>query len=204
MKLRIALERDEDGMWVAECPILPGCLSRGNTSREALDHMNDTIEGYLTVPESHEEPTRSGDGRPFRSIEERKDDDDPDHDEGEDEGDDEGDDDEREDEGDDDEREEDVHGNPEDDTRPNIPEITSERRRTMATYVKESSPGIMRDAEVRMFDMVSRLKDDIEQLYEEMEILLNRDMLLGVEKSKQEMKRGELYGWGSFKEIVDE
>lgn len=31
-----------------------------------------------------------------------------------------------------------------------------------------------------------------------------REKLLQVEKSRDEMKRGELYGWESFKEIVDE
>ena len=52
------------------------------------------------------------------------------------------------------------------------------------------------EAEVRMFDMVSRLKEDIEELYEEMEILLNRDLLLGVEKSREEMKMDE---WNKIK-----
>ena len=74
----------------------------------------------------------------------------------------------------------------------------------MTEHVKEPSLIVKREAEVRMFDMVSRLKENIEELYEEMEILLNRDMLLGVEKSRDEMKRGELYNWEAFKEIVDE
>ena len=33
---------------------------------------------------------------------------------------------------------------------------------------------------------------------------MTRHVLLGVEKSREEMKRGELYGWKAFKEIVDE
>jgi len=26
MKLTISLDRDEDGVWIAECPSIPGCL----------------------------------------------------------------------------------------------------------------------------------------------------------------------------------
>ena len=74
----------------------------------------------------------------------------------------------------------------------------------MTKQVKEPSLILKREAEVKMFDMVSRLKENIEELYEEMEILLNREMLLGVEKNREEMKRGELYGWEAFKEIIDE
>ena len=37
MKYRIILEQDEDGMFVAECPSLPGCVSQGKSRKEALD-----------------------------------------------------------------------------------------------------------------------------------------------------------------------
>ena len=29
MKLLVTLDRDEDGVWVAECPAIPGCVSQG-------------------------------------------------------------------------------------------------------------------------------------------------------------------------------
>jgi len=35
MKYRVIIERDEDGMFVAECPALPGCISQGKTRAEA-------------------------------------------------------------------------------------------------------------------------------------------------------------------------
>jgi predicted RNase H-like HicB family nuclease len=31
MKLLIALHQDEDGVFIAECPSIPGCVSQGNT-----------------------------------------------------------------------------------------------------------------------------------------------------------------------------
>ncbi len=31
MKFRIIINQDEDGVFVAECPALPGCISQGNT-----------------------------------------------------------------------------------------------------------------------------------------------------------------------------
>ncbi len=74
----------------------------------------------------------------------------------------------------------------------------------MAKRIEDVSIVLKSEAEVRMFNMVSRLKEDIEELYGEMEILLNRDMLLGVKKSRDEMKKGQLYGWERFKEIIDE
>ena len=36
MKYRVIFQRDEDGMLVAEVPVLPGCMSQGATRVEAL------------------------------------------------------------------------------------------------------------------------------------------------------------------------
>jgi len=33
MKFRVIIEVDEDGIFVAECPSLPGCISGKNQSR---------------------------------------------------------------------------------------------------------------------------------------------------------------------------
>ena len=35
MKFQITLDRDEDGVWIAECPAIPGCVSQGQTKEEA-------------------------------------------------------------------------------------------------------------------------------------------------------------------------
>jgi predicted RNA binding protein YcfA (HicA-like mRNA interferase family) len=35
MKFRVIIEQDEDGIFVANCPTLPGCISQGKTRAEA-------------------------------------------------------------------------------------------------------------------------------------------------------------------------
>ncbi len=56
MKYRIIIEQDEDGMYIAECPTLPGCISQGKTREEALVNMRDAIKGYLESLQKHDEP----------------------------------------------------------------------------------------------------------------------------------------------------
>ena len=56
MKYRIIIQQDEEGMFVAECPSLPGCISQGNTRNEALINIQDAIEGYLFSLKKHNEP----------------------------------------------------------------------------------------------------------------------------------------------------
>lgn len=56
MKFRIVIQEDEDQMWVAECPALPGCISQGRTRAEALVNIQDAIRGYLASLQKHQEP----------------------------------------------------------------------------------------------------------------------------------------------------
>jgi|TARA_B100001971_G_C18004708_1_gene439193 predicted RNase H-like HicB family nuclease len=56
MKFRIILEQDEDGMFVVECPTLPGCISQGETRAEALRNIKDAMAGYLVSLKNHNEP----------------------------------------------------------------------------------------------------------------------------------------------------
>ena len=56
MKLRIIIEQDEDGMFISECPTLPGCISQGKTRKEALENIKDAIKGYLESLKKHNEP----------------------------------------------------------------------------------------------------------------------------------------------------
>jgi hypothetical protein len=37
MKFMVTIERDEEGIWVVECPSIPGCVSRGTKKEEALN-----------------------------------------------------------------------------------------------------------------------------------------------------------------------
>jgi predicted RNase H-like HicB family nuclease len=56
MKFRVVIEPDEDGVFVAECPALPGCVSQGATRTEALVNIQEAIQGYLQSLEKHHEP----------------------------------------------------------------------------------------------------------------------------------------------------
>ena len=49
MKFSVTLDRDEDGLWIVECPALPGCVSRGKTKGEALDTIKEVIALCLAV-----------------------------------------------------------------------------------------------------------------------------------------------------------
>lgn len=49
MKLQVTLARDEDGVFVAECPAIPGCVSQGRSEAEALDNIKDAIRQCLAV-----------------------------------------------------------------------------------------------------------------------------------------------------------
>jgi predicted RNase H-like HicB family nuclease len=49
MKFVITMERDEDGVWVTECPSIPGCVSQGETRDEALANIREAIAACLEV-----------------------------------------------------------------------------------------------------------------------------------------------------------
>jgi predicted RNase H-like HicB family nuclease len=49
MKLVVTIERDEDGLFVAECPAIPGCVSQGKTREQALKNIRDAIALCLEV-----------------------------------------------------------------------------------------------------------------------------------------------------------
>lgn len=56
MKFRVIIEADEDGVFVATCPSLPGCVSQGATRAEARTNIQEAIEAYLESLERHGEP----------------------------------------------------------------------------------------------------------------------------------------------------
>ncbi len=56
MKYRVLIERDEDGVFVAQVPSLPGCVSQGMTRGEALSNVQEAIEAYLESLKAHGEP----------------------------------------------------------------------------------------------------------------------------------------------------
>ena len=51
---------------------------------------------------------------------------------------------------------------------------------------------------LRIFEVVRRLKQEVDDLYEELEILMDKKTVESVERSRKEMQNGELYDWGEF------
>jgi predicted RNase H-like HicB family nuclease len=49
MKFNVTLDRDEDGVWIVECPSIPGCVSQGQTREEAIENIKDAIAACLQV-----------------------------------------------------------------------------------------------------------------------------------------------------------
>ncbi len=49
MKFLITLFQDEDGMFIAECPSIPGCISQGRTEQEAEQSIQEAIKACLEV-----------------------------------------------------------------------------------------------------------------------------------------------------------
>ena len=49
MKFNVTIDRDDDGLWVVECPAIPGCVSQGATKGEALGSIAEAISLCLEV-----------------------------------------------------------------------------------------------------------------------------------------------------------
>ena len=49
MKFNVTIDRDEDGIWIVECPSIPGCVSQGKTKEEALQNIEKAIRLCLEV-----------------------------------------------------------------------------------------------------------------------------------------------------------
>ncbi|MCH7563473.1 MAG: type II toxin-antitoxin system HicB family antitoxin [Gemmatimonadetes bacterium] len=56
MKYRVLIEQDEDGVFVAQVPALPGCVTQGTTRPEALANAREAIAAYLESLEKRDEP----------------------------------------------------------------------------------------------------------------------------------------------------
>ena len=49
MRITVTIDRDEGGVWIAECPSIPGCVSQGATKDEALANIREAIELCMEV-----------------------------------------------------------------------------------------------------------------------------------------------------------
>ena len=56
MRYRVLIQQDEDGVFVAEVPSLPGCVSQGKTRDEAVANVREAMAAYVESLEEHNEP----------------------------------------------------------------------------------------------------------------------------------------------------
>ena len=49
MKFNVTIDRDEDGVWIVECPAIPGCVSQGKNKEAALESIKEAIALCLEV-----------------------------------------------------------------------------------------------------------------------------------------------------------
>ncbi|HUB24907.1 MAG TPA: type II toxin-antitoxin system HicB family antitoxin [Tepidisphaeraceae bacterium] len=47
LRYTVVLEREADGGYVVSVPVLPGCVSQGNTRAEALENIREAIDLYI-------------------------------------------------------------------------------------------------------------------------------------------------------------
>jgi len=53
---RFYFDTDEDGIWIAEVPSLPGCGSDGSTKQEAIERVKEAIDLWIEAAiAQHEE-----------------------------------------------------------------------------------------------------------------------------------------------------
>lgn len=56
MKYQVQISQDEYGVYIGECPSLPGCISQGKIRAEALENIRNAIQGYIESLKKHNEP----------------------------------------------------------------------------------------------------------------------------------------------------
>ncbi len=52
----IVVERDEDGVYIASCPMLQGCYTQGETYEEALENLKDAVRLHIEARRALGEP----------------------------------------------------------------------------------------------------------------------------------------------------
>ncbi len=51
LQFKVTIEQDEDGLFVATAPAIPGCHTQGKTYEEAIKNIKEAIELCLEVAE---------------------------------------------------------------------------------------------------------------------------------------------------------
>lgn len=61
-RYKVVLEPNESGGFTVHVPLLPGCISEGDTREEALANIKEPIELYIESLEADGEPVPDGEG----------------------------------------------------------------------------------------------------------------------------------------------
>ena len=64
----IVLEQEADGGYVVTVPVLPGCISEGNTREEALANIREAIELYIESCIENGDPVPEEAGREMVEV----------------------------------------------------------------------------------------------------------------------------------------
>lgn len=68
MRFNITLDRDEEGVWIAECPSIRGCVSQGKTKQEAVEIVKEAIALCLEVRAEKGLPLTTHGARDFNAL----------------------------------------------------------------------------------------------------------------------------------------
>lgn len=61
MKIKAIIHPAEEGGYWAEIPVLPGCITEGDTLEEVTTNLQDAVEGWLSVANNNLKKTEPTD-----------------------------------------------------------------------------------------------------------------------------------------------
>ena len=68
MKYTAVLEREADGGFVVSVPVLPGCVSQGNSRAAALANIQEAVELYIEDCRLSGDPVPEGDSLEYVEL----------------------------------------------------------------------------------------------------------------------------------------
>ena len=68
MRYTVILEQEPDGGYVAIVPVLPGCVSQGDTRDEALKNVREAAELYIEDCIASGDPVPTENGREYVEL----------------------------------------------------------------------------------------------------------------------------------------
>jgi len=68
MRYTVILEREPDGGYVATVPVLPGCVSQGDSREEALSNIREAAELYVEDCVASGDPVPTETGREYIEL----------------------------------------------------------------------------------------------------------------------------------------